>query len=147
MQRGRWVRHICFDDALDRITLGAPGAMLMGADERRTVVYHEAGHTLMACLPERDHRGGSPRERRCRASALPLQAGGPSGNRFCSICRSRSAEMTSQDSTLDVVGTVAHAESPILSYGRLPYFVTADALPAEVHQVRVEQDSTWLTPR
>jgi hypothetical protein len=37
----------------------------------------------------------------------------------------------------------------ILSYGRLPYFVTADALPAEVevHHVRVEQDSMRPTRR
>jgi cell division protease FtsH len=44
-----------FDEALDRITLGAPGALLMSEDERRTVAYHEAGHALVACLlPQAD---------------------------------------------------------------------------------------------
>jgi cell division protease FtsH len=44
-----------FDEALDRITLGAPGAILMSENERRTVAYHEAGHALVACLlPETD---------------------------------------------------------------------------------------------
>jgi cell division protease FtsH len=37
-----------FEEALDRITLGAPGAALMNEDERRTVAYHEGGHTLVA---------------------------------------------------------------------------------------------------
>jgi cell division protease FtsH len=37
-----------FEAALDRITLGAPGAALMNADERRTVAYHEGGHALVA---------------------------------------------------------------------------------------------------
>ncbi len=39
-----------FEEALDRITLGAPGAALMNEDERRTVAYHEGGHTLVAFL-------------------------------------------------------------------------------------------------
>ena len=37
-----------FEDALDRITLGAPGSVLMDEEERRTVAYHESGHTLVA---------------------------------------------------------------------------------------------------
>ncbi|MDB5056823.1 MAG: ATP-dependent metalloprotease FtsH, partial [Chloroflexi bacterium] len=37
-----------FDQALDRITLGAPGAALMNEEERRTVAYHEGGHALVA---------------------------------------------------------------------------------------------------
>jgi cell division protease FtsH len=39
-----------FDAALDRITLGALGAALMNADERRTASYHESGHVLVAYL-------------------------------------------------------------------------------------------------
>jgi cell division protease FtsH len=39
-----------FEEALDRITLGAPGAALMNEDERRTVAYHEAGHALVGSL-------------------------------------------------------------------------------------------------
>jgi len=37
-----------FEDALDRITLGAPGAALMDEEERRTIAYHESGHALVA---------------------------------------------------------------------------------------------------
>jgi cell division protease FtsH len=37
-----------FDQALDRVTLGAVGSPLMNADERRAVAYHEAGHALVA---------------------------------------------------------------------------------------------------
>ena len=44
-----------FDAALDRITLGTPGAALMNDDERRTTAYHEAGHALVAyLLPQMD---------------------------------------------------------------------------------------------
>ena len=44
-----------FDAALDRITLGAPGAALMNEDERRTTAYHEGGHALVAYyLPNMD---------------------------------------------------------------------------------------------
>ncbi len=44
-----------FEDALDRITLGAPGAALMDPQERRTVAYHEGGHALVAYyLPNMD---------------------------------------------------------------------------------------------
>jgi cell division protease FtsH len=44
-----------FAEALDRITLGAPGAALLNADERYTVSYHEAGHALVALLlPQAD---------------------------------------------------------------------------------------------
>jgi cell division protease FtsH len=39
-----------FDEALDRITLGAPGAALMNEEERRIVAYHEGGHALVAYL-------------------------------------------------------------------------------------------------
>jgi cell division protease FtsH len=44
-----------FDQALDRITLGAPGSALMNEEERRTVAYHEGGHALVALfLPNVD---------------------------------------------------------------------------------------------
>jgi cell division protease FtsH len=44
-----------FDEALDRITLGAEGAPLMNEEERRTVAYHEGGHALVAMfLPNVD---------------------------------------------------------------------------------------------
>ena len=39
-----------FEAALERITLGAPGAALVNDDERRTTAYHEAGHALVAYL-------------------------------------------------------------------------------------------------
>jgi cell division protease FtsH len=39
-----------FDEALDRITLGAAGTPLMNEEERKTVAYHEAGHALVAYL-------------------------------------------------------------------------------------------------
>jgi cell division protease FtsH len=44
-----------FDAALERVTLGAPGAALLNDDERRTTAYHEAGHALVAhLLPHTD---------------------------------------------------------------------------------------------
>jgi cell division protease FtsH len=44
-----------FEEALDRITLGAPGAALMNEQERLTVAYHESGHALVAYfLPNTD---------------------------------------------------------------------------------------------
>jgi cell division protease FtsH len=39
-----------FDQALDRITLGIEGPAIMDEDERRTVAYHESGHTLVALI-------------------------------------------------------------------------------------------------
>src|SRR5437764_368088 len=39
-----------FEEALDRITLGAEGTPLMDAQERRLVAYHEGGHALVAFL-------------------------------------------------------------------------------------------------
>jgi cell division protease FtsH len=39
-----------FEEALDRITLGAEGPPLMDAQERRLVAYHEGGHALVAFL-------------------------------------------------------------------------------------------------
>ena len=44
-----------FEEALDRITLGAPGSALMDEEERKTVAYHESGHALAAYfLPNTD---------------------------------------------------------------------------------------------
>jgi cell division protease FtsH len=49
------VTTVAFAEALDRITLGAPGAALLNEDERYTVSYHEAGHALVALLlPQAD---------------------------------------------------------------------------------------------
>src|SRR2546423_9249439 len=42
------VRARDFEEALDRITLGAEGPPLMDAQERRLVAYHEGGHALVA---------------------------------------------------------------------------------------------------
>jgi cell division protease FtsH len=39
---------IDFEEALDRILLGATRAILLNDHERRTVAYHEAGHALVA---------------------------------------------------------------------------------------------------
>jgi cell division protease FtsH len=39
-----------FEEALDRILLGAARALLLDESERRTVAYHEAGHALVAWL-------------------------------------------------------------------------------------------------
>jgi cell division protease FtsH len=44
------VTPLDFEEALDRITLGAPGAALMNEEERRTVAYHEGGHALVAFM-------------------------------------------------------------------------------------------------
>src|SRR5439155_14293039 len=44
-----------FEEALDRITLGAEGPALMDEQERRIVAYHEGGHALVAfMLPQVD---------------------------------------------------------------------------------------------
>jgi cell division protease FtsH len=39
-----------FEEALDRITLGAEGPALMDEQERRLVAYHEGGHALVAFM-------------------------------------------------------------------------------------------------
>jgi cell division protease FtsH len=44
------VRARDFEEALDRITLGAEGPPLMDQQERRLVAYHEGGHALVAFL-------------------------------------------------------------------------------------------------
>ena len=44
----RSVKMSNFEEALDRLRLGAARPMLMDADERRIVAYHEAGHAITA---------------------------------------------------------------------------------------------------
>ncbi len=44
------VQQADLDEALDRITLGSEGSPLMDEQERRTVAYHEGGHSLVALL-------------------------------------------------------------------------------------------------
>ncbi len=39
-----------FEEALDRILLGAAGTLLLNDEERRVIAYHEAGHALVAWL-------------------------------------------------------------------------------------------------
>jgi len=44
------VKMIDFEEALDRLLLGAARTVLLNDHERRTVAYHEAGHALVAWL-------------------------------------------------------------------------------------------------
>src|SRR2546421_2247086 len=44
------VRARDFEEALDRITLGAEGPPVMDAQQRRLAAYHEGGHALVASL-------------------------------------------------------------------------------------------------
>jgi len=44
------VQMVDFEEALDRIILGATRVILLNDHERRTVAYHEAGHALVAWL-------------------------------------------------------------------------------------------------
>ncbi|HEV2403986.1 MAG TPA: hypothetical protein VGR88_00955, partial [Ktedonobacterales bacterium] len=39
-----------FEDAIDRVMMGAQRPLLLSADERRTIAYHEGGHALVALL-------------------------------------------------------------------------------------------------
>ncbi|HEV2458198.1 MAG TPA: AAA family ATPase, partial [Ktedonobacterales bacterium] len=44
-----------FEDAIDRIMMGAQRPLLLGPEERRVIAYHEGGHALVALLtPESD---------------------------------------------------------------------------------------------
>jgi cell division protease FtsH len=44
-----------FEDAIDRIMMGAQRPLLLAAEERRVIAYHEGGHALVAMLtPESD---------------------------------------------------------------------------------------------
>ena len=40
----------CFNDALDRIQLGAERPLVLSEDDRRVVAYHEGGHALIGLL-------------------------------------------------------------------------------------------------
>jgi cell division protease FtsH len=44
------VKMVDFEEALDRVLLGDARAILLNDHERRTVAYHEAGHSLVAWL-------------------------------------------------------------------------------------------------
>jgi cell division protease FtsH len=46
----RQVEMADFQEALDKIMLGAERPLLISEQERHTVAYHEAGHALLACL-------------------------------------------------------------------------------------------------
>jgi cell division protease FtsH len=49
-EKHEMVRMVDFEEALDRILLGAARTILLNDHERRTVAYHEAGHALVAWL-------------------------------------------------------------------------------------------------
>ena len=54
-QNRRQVTMADFDEALDKLLLGAARTTLLSERERRTIAYHEAGHALVAAsLPEAD---------------------------------------------------------------------------------------------
>ena len=42
------IDHLCFEDALARVQLGALRPLVMGEAERRIIAYHEGGHALVA---------------------------------------------------------------------------------------------------
>ncbi len=44
------VTRVCFDEALDRIMMGAQRPLVLSPEERRMVAYHEGGHALVALL-------------------------------------------------------------------------------------------------
>jgi cell division protease FtsH len=46
------VRHEDFTDALEKIVLGAPRAMLVSEEDRRRTAYHEAGHAIVGMLTQ-----------------------------------------------------------------------------------------------
>ncbi|HLX39706.1 MAG TPA: ATP-dependent zinc metalloprotease FtsH, partial [Ktedonobacteraceae bacterium] len=49
------VTQTCFEEAMDRIMLGAERPLVLSREERRVIAYHESGHTLVALLtPEAD---------------------------------------------------------------------------------------------
>ena len=49
-EKHEMVQMVDFEEALDRILLGAARTILLNDHERRTVAYHEAGHALVAWL-------------------------------------------------------------------------------------------------
>ena len=44
------VTHLCFEEAMDRILMGAERPLVLSPQERRVIAYHESGHTLVAML-------------------------------------------------------------------------------------------------
>ena len=44
------VTHACFEEAIDRILMGAERPLVLNPEERRVIAYHESGHTLVALL-------------------------------------------------------------------------------------------------
>ena len=44
------VTQACFEEALDRVMMGAQRPLVLSAEERRMVAYHEGGHALVALL-------------------------------------------------------------------------------------------------
>ncbi len=44
------VNMVCFNDALDRIQLGAERPLVLSDEDRRVVAYHEGGHALVGLL-------------------------------------------------------------------------------------------------
>jgi cell division protease FtsH len=49
------VTHGCFEEAMDRILMGAERPLVLSPQERQVTAYHESGHTLVAMLtPQAD---------------------------------------------------------------------------------------------
>jgi cell division protease FtsH len=49
------VTQACFEEAMDRIMMGAERPLVLSEEERRVIAYHESGHALVAMLtPEAD---------------------------------------------------------------------------------------------
>ncbi len=44
------VTQVCFEEAMDRIMLGAERPLVLSKEERRVIAYHEDGHALVAML-------------------------------------------------------------------------------------------------
>ena len=44
------VTQACFEEAMDRIMMGAERPLVLSEEERRVIAYHESGHALVAML-------------------------------------------------------------------------------------------------